>query len=95
MLKKVKKYEEAIKCFEKIVNIDKNFLKAYNNIGTISLEVGKIKNAISNYKKVLKLDPHNFVSYKNFVTKFSDDFNIARDMTKIYNKYICVNLRPC
>ena len=33
------------------------FLQAYNNIGTISLELGNIKDAIFNYEKVLQNKP--------------------------------------
>ena len=76
MLKNIKEYEEALKCFEKVINIDSNFIKAYNNIGTISLELGNIKNAIFNYEKVLKLNPNNFISYKNLLAAYENSNQI-------------------
>ena len=73
---KTKKYDEALKCFKKAINIDSNFLQAYNNIGTISLELGNIKDAIFNYEKVLQISPNNFISYKNLLATYENSNQI-------------------
>ena len=72
LLKNIREYDAAIKCFEKIIHIDGHFSKAYNNIGTIALESGDIKTAIANYEKVIELNPDNFIPYKNLLAVYEN-----------------------
>lgn len=37
--------DEAILCYEKSINLNSNHVKAYNNLGILSLNKGKISEA--------------------------------------------------
>src|SRR5207253_2236366 len=51
------KYEEAIKCYDKALEIDPNYVTAWNNKGYTLDKLGKYKEAIKWYDKALKTDP--------------------------------------
>ena len=76
ILKNLNRYGEALKYFDKIISIDSNFLRAYNNIGTIAFETGDINKAIYNYKKALELNSDNFISYKNLLATYENSNQI-------------------
>ena len=52
-----KKYEEAIRCFEKAIALDPNNLQRYIFLGQLYHQEGKLDSAISVYKKAIDIDP--------------------------------------
>ena len=58
-----KKYEEAIECFEKAVELKPEFTEAYYNIGISYIELGKHKDSAKVLKRVIQLDPDNANAY--------------------------------
>jgi len=56
-LMKQGKLDGAKAIYERLLSIDKSFVKAYNNLGIIYKLQGRLKDAEKNFKKALKLDP--------------------------------------
>ena len=58
-------YEEAIKCYTKIIEIDPNHKYAHNDRGVYYYRLDRYKEAINNYNKVIELDPIDPYVYYN------------------------------
>jgi tetratricopeptide (TPR) repeat protein len=59
------KLEEAIKSYEKALELKPDFADAYIGIGNVYLESLNMDVAINNYKKVLEIDPRHIIAYFN------------------------------
>ncbi len=59
------KLQEAENLYKKILKIDPNFIKAYNNLGIVFRQQGNLELAEENYRKAIKLDPNYFQAYGN------------------------------
>ena len=55
----LKKYDEALKSFKKILALDSNNTFAMDRIGLILYNLGKEKDAITYFDKSLTIDPNN------------------------------------
>jgi len=58
-------WDEAIKLNEQIIKSDSVNIAALCRLGKAYLELGKVKESLSSYQKVLKLDPINQIAIKN------------------------------
>lgn len=58
-------WDDAIKLNEQIIKSDAANIAALCRLGKAFLEVGKVKESLSAYQKVLKLDPINQIALKN------------------------------
>ena len=56
-------YEEAIKLFEKVLNINEKNINALFNLGKIYSEIGKFKISEKYYNKVIEEEPYNFNAF--------------------------------
>jgi len=67
VLYKKKRYEDALKSFEKALNTTDPLLqeKAYYNMGNVYYQMNKYQEAISSYKKALELDPNDMDAKHN------------------------------
>ena len=54
-----KKYDDAIRIFENCININKNFIFSYLNLGHVNLRLKKFNDAINNYNKFLEKKPED------------------------------------
>lgn len=73
---KKKNINESINAFTKALNLDKNFIDAYFNLGVILKDIN-VEESINNFKKVIELDKRNinalshlgsiYASKKNFI----------------------------
>jgi tetratricopeptide (TPR) repeat protein len=59
------KFEEAIKSFDKAIELDPNFAAVYNHKGWTLTKMGKFHEAIAFYDKAIALDP-NLIDAVNF-----------------------------
>ncbi|MEI0566034.1 tetratricopeptide repeat protein [Brachyspira pulli] len=59
------KYEEAIKNYNKSIDLDPNNSYAYNNRGLAKNNLEQYFNALKDYDKAIELDPNNSVIYYN------------------------------
>lgn len=67
------KYEEALKEFDKAIEINPNYAEAYNNKGLALFKLGRFKDAIKEIDKAIKLNPNNsaFSDNKDMVIRLS------------------------
>jgi tetratricopeptide (TPR) repeat protein len=54
---KASKYEEAIRCYKKIITLDPNDMSAHYHLGRLYQREGKLDSAISAYKKAVAIAP--------------------------------------
>jgi len=58
------KPNDAIKMYEKAIEVDPNYADAYNDLGIIYNDIGKYDKAIDYYKKALEKNPeHKYATY--------------------------------
>ncbi len=69
-------YEEALKCFERIVAVDKQSWSAYGNIGVSYYKMGELKKAKQYLEKSLSIDPNYEIAKINLfsITRKYPDF---------------------
>ena len=65
-----KKYDEAIKIFENCIDINKNFIFSYLNLGHVNLRLKKFNDAINNYNKFLEKKPDDNISKFNLAWSY-------------------------
>ena len=64
-LNSLSRYEEAIQCFDKSLELDPRFGAAWNNKGNSLGSLGRHEEAIHCYDKALELDPCHAVAWNN------------------------------
>lgn len=60
-----KRYEEAIACYAKAIEINPNYFEAYNNKGVALKSIKKYEEAIESYDKAILLSPNYAEAYSN------------------------------
>lgn len=76
------RWQEARRLNRKILSEDSQDLDALNRLGRAYLELGKAREALASYKKVIRLDPYNSIAQKA-VGRLSK----VRSKTKIRNHW--------
>jgi len=59
------KYEKAIECFEKAIDLNPNFAEAYSNRGVTYCHLKQYERAIEDYDKAIELNPNFALAYSN------------------------------
>jgi YVTN family beta-propeller protein len=59
------KFEEAIKCYDRVIEIDPDYFPVWNSKGNTLNYLGKIHEAIKSYNHVLEKDSQNIIAYYN------------------------------
>ncbi len=59
------KYEEAIKCYDKVPETNPQYALAWNNKGAALSNLGKHDKAISCYEKAIEIDPQSALAWSN------------------------------
>ena len=85
--KKIKRFNEALKIYDKIIEFNPNFAEAFFNRGNILKELNLFDEALENYNQAIVLNPTKANSYNNrgIVLKELKRFD---DAIKSYNKAI-------
>ncbi|HID19571.1 MAG TPA: tetratricopeptide repeat protein, partial [Methanophagales archaeon] len=65
-------YEKAIECFNKAIELDPNYARAYYNRGNAYYYLKQYERAIEDYNKTLELDPNYAYAYNNRGNAYSD-----------------------
>ncbi|MFQ6121285.1 MAG: tetratricopeptide repeat protein, partial [Methanosarcinales archaeon] len=79
------KSKEAIECYDKALELNPEYAKAYNNRGNAYYYKGELDLAIEDYNKAIKLNPDLAEAYNNRGNAYyniSDVFNCANDIGK-------------
>jgi outer membrane protein OmpA-like peptidoglycan-associated protein len=58
-MERLRKYDTALHYYQKVIELDQNYAKAYMGMGDMYSEFGQLDMAIGSYKKGLSLDPDN------------------------------------
>lgn len=58
-MERLRKYDTALHYYQKVIELDQNYAKAYMGIGDMYNEFGQLDKAIGSYEKGLSLDPDN------------------------------------
>ncbi|WIH87267.1 tetratricopeptide repeat protein [Brachyspira pilosicoli] len=86
----LKQYEEAIKDFNKVIELNDSYSEAYNNRGVSKSNLGYNEEAIKDYDKAIELNSNNSEAYNNRgVSKSNLGYN--EEAIKDYNKAIELN----
>jgi len=90
-LNELKRYEEAISCFDKAINLDPNYAYAWNNKGFSLNELKKYEEAITCFDKAINLDP-------NYAYAWNGKGNSLYELKKYEEAITCfdkaINLNP-
>ena len=65
---KLKKFDDAIIAFQKVLSIYPKYQKALFLLGSTQLALGKYETAKNNITKAIELDPNNVMYWKNLYT---------------------------
>ena len=86
----LKQYEEAIKDYDKAIELNPNYSEAYNNRGKDKYNLGLYKEAIEDFNKAIELNPNNSNSY-NFRGNAKYNLKLYKEAIKDYDKAIELN----
>ncbi len=89
-LAKLGKYEEAIECFDKAIELNPNFAPAWNNKGVALAKLGKYEEAIKCYDKALEIDPNYYYAWNNKGVALAK-LGRYEEAIKCYEKAIQIN----
>ena len=84
------KYEEAIIYFQKVVDLNPEDDRAYNNIGLAFNNMGKYEEAIRNYQKAIDLNPKNDGVFNNLGNAL-DEMGKYEEAIENYQKAVDLN----
>jgi tetratricopeptide (TPR) repeat protein len=59
------RYEEAVECFDKVLEINPKDAEALNNKGSSLIKMNRYEEAVECFDEALTIDPHNFVTHYN------------------------------
>ncbi len=65
MFNELKDFQNAINCYEKVIQIDSKHTDAHNNLGLILYKLGEFQNSINHYKKAIQIDSNNVQAHNN------------------------------
>jgi len=82
LLNELKKYEKAIKWFNKALEMDNTFAEAYNNRGVSYLRSGQPRRAFEDFNKAIQFDSTYALAYNNRGTARYYNQNVAKPHDK-------------
>ena len=84
------KFEEAVKEFEKSIELNEKFSNAYNNLGGALYKLSKFRRSANICKKAIEIDPNSAQAYNNLAANliFLENFDEA---IKYFKKSIQIN----
>lgn len=86
------RYDEAMKCFERMIEIEPNDKETYKNRGILYSEQGNYEEAIKDYTRAIKLDIKYKEAYNNRGIAYSQTKEYEKAI-KDYTKVIELDLR--
>jgi tetratricopeptide (TPR) repeat protein/serine/threonine protein kinase len=64
-LHKQSRFEEAVACFRKAIELHPNYANGHNNLGVVLKDLGMRDEAIGCYRKAIELDPNDAMAHSN------------------------------
>lgn len=90
-LVKNKRYEEALKIFEKAVSNNENDIGLLSNLGVLYSILGKHEEAKKCFLSALRIDDGNVIVHKNLGNLYANIFNDSKSAIKHYKKVLELN----
>lgn len=84
------KFDRAIECYSRAIQIDPQLLIAYHNLGEVLFREKRWEEAIANYRKVIKINPDSFESYHSLGKIWAAQGELDRAIS-CYQKSIEIN----
>lgn len=81
----LRRYKEAVICYDKVIEIDKNLAGAWHNKGISLANLGRYKEAIESYDQSLAINPENAETLYEKAISLSN-LGRNRDAEKLVNK---------
>ena len=75
-------FDDAIKCFSKIITLNKKFADAYYNLGVIYKKINNIEKSINNYIACLEIKPEKYEAYNNLGNIYKERNEIEKAIEK-------------
>jgi protein O-mannosyl-transferase len=89
-LAKAGKHEEAVKSYDRAIEIKPEFYEAFNNKGIVLYKLGKYEEAVNCYDKAIKIKPEYFNAWFNKGNVLHKLGNLE-EAVKCYDKVIEIN----
>jgi tetratricopeptide (TPR) repeat protein len=83
----VGRFQIALKCFEKVLEIEPRNTAAMHNLANCYKDLGHLREAIKNYKILIKFDPSFYEAYYNLGNAFKDSRKL-KDAVIAYKKLL-------
>jgi predicted O-linked N-acetylglucosamine transferase (SPINDLY family) len=65
ILSELKRRDEALACFDRLIELNPDFPNAYYNRGDILLEMGQFTEAVASFDQAIKINPHHASAFSN------------------------------
>ena len=85
--KKSRRYSEAVKSFEKSIELNPSFSEAYNNLGNTKKILNQQEQAIECFKKAINFKPDNFQALFNLSSIYKENNNY-NELILVYDKIL-------
>lgn len=89
-LAKLGKYEEAIECYDKVIELNPNYAPAWYNKGVALAKLGRYEEAIECYKKAVELNPDYVDAWFNMGVAYAK-LGKYEEAIKCYDKVLELN----
>ena len=92
--RKIKKYDFALKNYQKSVELNKEFPEGFNNLANIYKELKNIKNSITFFKKAIELNPNYINALYNLgvvyfeINKYEESSTYFKKVLEINPKHL-------
>jgi len=86
----LREYDNAILYYQKSIDIESNYIVAYNNMGNVYSKKGNTDKAIKIYQKVIEIDPNNVSAYSNIGAVYAAKGNYDKAIDR-YQKAILLD----
>ena len=94
----LKRYEDAIASYEKVVDIRPDFFQAWNGLGKTFYEIKRYPEALEAYDSAINLQPNNMEAwkgrgftlyklgkYEDAISSFNKTLNLDREQSQVWN----------
>ena len=84
-------YEEALICYEKALEINRNYSLAWNNRGSVFGMLKRYEEALLSYEKALEIQPNDDMAWKNKAKILGSKFNRYEEAIYCYEQVLKIN----
>ena len=90
-MQELKKYQDAVSCYQKAIEINPNYIKAHNNLGNTYQELGKYQKSVKCFKQAIDINPNFETAHNNLGNAFQE-LGEYQDAVSCYQK--ALHLQP-